>query len=108
MRRLARHPLIALGMIVVLAVIALVVLRLTTGAKTDTVRTRVVTVGIALPIRADIDIRLAYTADISPIRSSTFSPGLTGISPRSMSIKVILLKPTSYSLKLTIRTITMP
>ncbi|MBL8052663.1 MAG: efflux RND transporter periplasmic adaptor subunit [Nitrospira sp.] len=66
MRRLARHPLIALGMIVVLAVIALVVLRLTTGAKTDTVRTRVVTVGIAPPIRADIDIRLAYTADISP------------------------------------------
>lgn len=66
MRRLARHPLIALGMIVVLAVIALVVLRLTTGAKTDTVRTRVVTVGIALPIREDIDIRLAYTADISP------------------------------------------
>ena len=66
MRRLARHPLIALGMIVVLAVIGLVVLRLTTGAKTDTVRTRVVTVGIAPPIRADIDIRLAYTADISP------------------------------------------
>lgn len=66
MRRLARHPLIALGMIVVLAVIALVVLRLTTGTKTDTVRTRVVTVGIAPPIRADIDIRLAYTADISP------------------------------------------
>lgn len=66
MRRLARHPLIALGMIVVLAVIALVVLRLTTGAKTDTVRARVVTVGTAPPIRADIDIRLAYTADISP------------------------------------------
>ena len=66
MRRLARHPLIALGMIVVLAVIALVVLRLTTGAKTDTVRTRVVTVGTAPPIRGDIDIRLAYTADISP------------------------------------------
>ncbi|CUS34435.1 putative Acriflavine resistance protein acrA [Candidatus Nitrospira nitrosa] len=66
MRRLARHPLIALGMIVVLAVIGLVVLRLTTGAKTDTVRARVVTVGIAPPIRADIDIRLAYTADISP------------------------------------------
>ena len=66
MRRLARHPLIALGMIVVLAVIGLVVLRLTTGAKTDTVRARVVTVGTAPPIRADIDIRLAYTADISP------------------------------------------
>lgn len=66
MRQLSRHPLIALGMIVVLAVIGLVVLRLTTGAKTDTARTRVITVGIAPPIRADLDIRLAYTADISP------------------------------------------
>jgi RND family efflux transporter MFP subunit len=66
MHRISRHPLIALGMIVVLAVIGLVVLRLTTGAKTDPVRTRVVTVGIAPPIRADLDIRLAYTADISP------------------------------------------
>jgi RND family efflux transporter MFP subunit len=66
MRQLSRHPLIALGIIVVLVVIGLVVFRLTTGAKTDTVRTRVVTVGIASPIRADLDIRLAYTADISP------------------------------------------
>ena len=66
MHQLSRHPLITLGLIVVLAVIGLVVLRLTTGAKTDTVRTRVVTVGIAPPIRADLDIRLAYTADISP------------------------------------------
>ncbi len=66
MHQLSRHPLITLGLIVVLAVIGLVVLRLTTGAKSDTVRTRVVTVGIAPPIRADLDIRLAYTADISP------------------------------------------
>ncbi|HRI37077.1 MAG TPA: efflux RND transporter periplasmic adaptor subunit [Nitrospira sp.] len=66
MRQLSRYPLLALGMIVVLAVISLVILRLTTGAKTDTVRTRVITVGIAPPIRADLDIRLSYTADISP------------------------------------------
>ena len=66
MRQLSRYPLLALGMIVVLAVISLVILRLTTGAKTDIVRTRVVTVGIAPPIRADLDVRLAYTADISP------------------------------------------
>ena len=66
MRQLSRYPLLALGMIVVLAVISLVILRLTTGAKTDTVRTRVVTVEIAPPIRADLDVRLAYTADISP------------------------------------------
>jgi RND family efflux transporter MFP subunit len=66
MNRLSRHPLIALGTLVVFAVIGLVVFRLSTGAKTDPVRTRVITVGIASPIRQDLDIRLAYTADISP------------------------------------------
>lgn len=66
MSRLARHPLLALGTIVVLVVIGLVVFRLSTGAKTDSVRTRVITVGIALPIRQDLAVRLAYTADISP------------------------------------------
>jgi membrane fusion protein (multidrug efflux system) len=66
MRQFSRHPLIALGMVVVLGVLGLVVWRLMTGPKTEPVRTRVVTVGIAPPIRADLDIRLAYTADISP------------------------------------------
>jgi multidrug efflux pump subunit AcrA (membrane-fusion protein) len=66
MSRLSRHPLIALGTIVVFAVIGLVLFRLSTGAKTDPVRSRVITVGIAPPIRQDLDIRLAYTADISP------------------------------------------
>ncbi len=66
MSRFARHPLIILGTIVFLAVIGLVVFRLSTGAKTNSVRTRMITVGIASPIREDLNVRLAYTADISP------------------------------------------
>jgi len=66
MNRLTRHPLLTLGTIVFLVVLGLVIFRLSTGAKTDSARTRVITVGIASPIRQDLDIRLAYTADISP------------------------------------------
>ena len=66
MSRLVRHPLIVLSTIVFLVVIGLVIFRLSTGAKTDIGRTRVVTVGVVSPIRQDLDIRLAYTADISP------------------------------------------
>ncbi|MBX3328508.1 MAG: efflux RND transporter periplasmic adaptor subunit [Nitrospira sp.] len=66
MSRLTRHPILVVGMIVFLVVIGLVAFRLTTGAKTDSVKTRVITVGVASPIRQDLDIRLGYTADISP------------------------------------------
>ncbi|MBS0154713.1 MAG: efflux RND transporter periplasmic adaptor subunit [Nitrospira sp.] len=66
MSRLTRHPILVVGMIVFLVVIGLVAFRLSTGAKTDSVKTRVITVGIASPIRQDLDIRLGYTADISP------------------------------------------
>jgi RND family efflux transporter MFP subunit len=66
MSQLSRHPLLALGIAVVLMVAALLVFRLSTGVKTDTNKTRLVTVGIVSPLRQDLNIRLAYTADISP------------------------------------------
>jgi RND family efflux transporter MFP subunit len=66
MSQLSRHPLLALGIAVVLMVAALLVFRLSTGVKTDTNETRLVTVGIVSPLRQDLNIRLAYTADISP------------------------------------------
>ena len=47
-------------------VVGLLVLRLNTGAKTETYTPRLVTVGIVSPIRQDLDVRLSYTADISP------------------------------------------
>ena len=66
MSRLLRHPFITLGIIVVIAITALVAFRLSTGSKTDKKTARLITVGIVSPLRQDLDIRLAYTADISP------------------------------------------
>lgn len=66
MPHLVRHPFVVLGIALVVALIALLVVRLSTGAKTDTHKPRFVTVGIVSPIRQDLDVRLAYTADISP------------------------------------------
>ena len=66
MTHLVRHPFVVLGVAVVVALIALLVIRLSTGAKTNTHKPRFVTVGIVSPIRQDLDVRLAYTADISP------------------------------------------
>jgi RND family efflux transporter MFP subunit len=48
------------------AVTALVVFRLSSGAKTDARKSRVITVGIAMPIKQDLDVRLSYTADLIP------------------------------------------
>ncbi|MBH0201810.1 MAG: efflux RND transporter periplasmic adaptor subunit [Nitrospira sp.] len=66
MSRLIRSPFIVLGIVIFFAITALVVFRLSTGAKTDTKKARLITVGIVSPIKQDLDIRLAYTADISP------------------------------------------
>ena len=66
MSRLIRHPFVTLGIIIVVAITALVVFRLSTGAKTDKKTARLIMVGIVSPLRQDLDIRLAYTADISP------------------------------------------
>ncbi len=66
MNYVSRHPLITLGIIILLAITALVAFRLSSGAKTDVNKPRLITVGIVSPLRQDLDIRLAYTADISP------------------------------------------
>jgi membrane fusion protein (multidrug efflux system) len=52
--------------IIFFAVSALVVFRLSSGAKTDTRKARVITVATAAPLKQNLDIRLAYTADITP------------------------------------------
>ncbi|OQW31306.1 MAG: hypothetical protein A4E19_20260 [Nitrospira sp. SG-bin1] len=66
MSRLIQHPFIALGIVLVLVITALVVFRLNTGAKTDVKKPRLITVGVVTPLRKNLDIRLSYTADISP------------------------------------------
>lgn len=66
MNRTTKHPFVILGLIIFIAVTALVIFRLSTGAKTDPQKTRLITVGTVSPLKKDLDIRLSYTADISP------------------------------------------
>ncbi|HEY7130027.1 MAG TPA: efflux RND transporter periplasmic adaptor subunit [Nitrospira sp.] len=66
MNSVRQHPLVTLGVIIFFAVTALVVFRLSSGAKVDQKKSRVITVGTVTPLKRDLDIRLAYTADITP------------------------------------------
>jgi len=66
MNPLKQHPIVTLGVIIFFAVTALVVFRLSSGAKTDTRKARVITVATAAPLKQDLDVRLTYTADITP------------------------------------------
>ncbi len=66
MNSLKQHPIVTLGVIIFFAVTALVVFRLSSGAKSDVRKTRVITVATAAPLKQDMDIRLTYTADIIP------------------------------------------
>ena len=61
-----RHPIVTLGIILFVAVAALVVFRLTSGAKTDPRKNRILTVGTMTPLKQDLDVRLTYTADLIP------------------------------------------
>jgi membrane fusion protein (multidrug efflux system) len=66
MKGMIRHPFVVLGVIIFMAVTALVVFRLSTGAKINPRKTPVITVATVSPLKQDLDIRLPYTADISP------------------------------------------
>jgi len=67
--RLRQHPALTVVVILILAVAGLVVFRLTSsGAKTDGRKARHIIVGTAAPVRGDVNIRLAYTADIQPFQ----------------------------------------
>ena len=61
-----RHPIVTLGIILFIAVAALIAFRLTSGAKTDPRKNRILTVGTMAPIKQDLDVRLTYTADLIP------------------------------------------
>ncbi len=61
-----QHPLIILGTIIFFALTALIVFRLSSGAKIDQRKNRVVTVGTTRPLKQDLDVRLSYTADLIP------------------------------------------
>lgn len=63
---ITRHPIVTLGLIVFVAVAALVAFRLTSGAKSDPRKNRILTVGTMTPLKQDLDVRLTYTADLIP------------------------------------------
>jgi membrane fusion protein (multidrug efflux system) len=66
MNPLKQHPIVTLGVVIFFAVTALVVFRLSSGAKSDARKARIITVATATPLKQDLDIRLPYTADITP------------------------------------------
>ena len=66
MNRVIRHPFVTLGVILAIAIAALVAFRLTTGDKPDQRKTRLITVGTVSPVTEDLDIRLNFTADVTP------------------------------------------
>jgi membrane fusion protein (multidrug efflux system) len=69
MNRIRQHPAVTALLVVVLVITGLVAFRLTSsGAKTDSHKPRLITVGTAMPIQQDLDIRLSYTADIQPFQ----------------------------------------
>jgi len=61
-----QHPIVTLGVIIFFVILALVVFRLSSGAKIDARKARTITVATAAPLKQDLDIRLTYTADITP------------------------------------------
>lgn len=67
MTRLRLHPIATVLALLLLVLAGLVAFRLTSsGAKSDQRKGRVITVGTVVPVRQDLDVRLEYTADISP------------------------------------------
>jgi|CXWL01.1.fsa_nt_gi membrane fusion protein (multidrug efflux system) len=66
MNRIRQYPLFSTLAILLLVIVGLVVFRLNSGTKSDAKKPRVITVGVATPIRQDLDVRLQYTADIQP------------------------------------------
>ena len=75
MKSFKQHPFVILGIIIFFTVTALVVFRLSSGAKTDQRKSRLVTVSTVTPVKQDLDIHLAYTglSAPSPCRPIPFS-----------------------------------
>lgn len=61
-----RHPFVTLGIILVITVAALVAFRLSADTKADQRKTRLITVGTVSPVKEDLDIRLSFTAEVTP------------------------------------------
>jgi hypothetical protein len=60
MNPLKQHPIVTLGVIIFFAVTALVVFRLSSGAKTDTRKARAITVATVAPLKQDLTFTNLY------------------------------------------------
>jgi len=66
MNQMTRHPFVFIGLIIVLAVTALVAFRLNTVTTIEEQEPPHIVVGTVSPLKEDLDIHLTYTGDISP------------------------------------------
>jgi membrane fusion protein (multidrug efflux system) len=67
MNRVKQHPVLVLAALLIAVVAVLVVFRLTSSsAKGDGRKGRMITVGTITPTRQDLDVRISYTADLTP------------------------------------------
>jgi len=67
MNRLRLHPMATVFALLLLVLAGLIAFKLAgDGARSDPRKGRVITVGTVVPIRQDLEVRLEYTADISP------------------------------------------
>jgi membrane fusion protein (multidrug efflux system) len=67
MNRLRLHPMATVFALLLLVLAGLIAFKLAgDGARSDPRKGRVITVGTVTPIRQDLEVRLEYTADISP------------------------------------------
>ena len=94
MKRVREHPILTLAGILVLVVMGLIAFRLTSsGAKTDPRKGRQITVGTVAPVREDLDVRLAYTADILPFEQVNLFSRVDGYIAKMYVDKGDLVKP---------------
>jgi|GEM_PF-6476258 len=108
MSRLARYPFLTLGVVIFLVITALVAFRLSTGAKADTKKTRLITVDVVTPLRQDLDIRLGYTADISPNQVVNIFSRVDGYIAKLHVDKGDFVRANQLLVEMIIPTISMP
>ncbi len=79
MKRLREHPFLTLAVVAVLVLAGIMAFRLTSiGAKGDSRKGRVITVGTIAPTRQDVEVSLQYTADIKPYQQVTLFSRVDG------------------------------
>jgi membrane fusion protein (multidrug efflux system) len=93
MKRLRLHPMATVLAVLLFGLAGLVTFKLTSsGAKSDQRKGRVITVGTVMPIRRDLDVRLEYTADISPYQMVNLFSRVDGYIARMYVDKGDLVK----------------